>query len=63
MDRRRMYTARRLVSGTHTLGVRRVMFAVDDIEEVIARRRAHGAALVRDIDVRAPGFRVVTVMA
>ncbi len=30
----------------NTLGIRRVMFAVDDIEDVIARLRAHGAELV-----------------
>jgi len=30
----------------NTLGIRRVMFAVDDIEDVVARLRAHGAELV-----------------
>jgi catechol 2,3-dioxygenase-like lactoylglutathione lyase family enzyme len=29
-----------------TLGIRRIMFAVDDIEDVVARLRAHGAQLV-----------------
>ena len=28
-----------------TLGIRRIMFAVDDIEEVVARLRAHGAGV------------------
>lgn len=30
----------------NTLGIRRIMFAVDDIEDVLARLRAHGAELV-----------------
>src|SRR5919107_1761505 len=30
----------------NTLGIRRIMFAVDDIEEVVARLRSHGAELV-----------------
>ena len=30
----------------NTLGIRRIMFAVDDIEDVLARVRAHGAALI-----------------
>lgn len=33
----------------NTLGIRRVMFAVDDIEAVIARLRNHGAELVGDL--------------
>ena len=33
----------------NTLGIRRIMFAVDDIEDVVARLRAHGAKLVREI--------------
>jgi catechol 2,3-dioxygenase-like lactoylglutathione lyase family enzyme len=31
------------------LGIRRIMFAVDDIEDVIARLRAHGAELVGEL--------------
>ncbi|EME62606.1 VOC family protein [Amycolatopsis decaplanina] len=34
----------------NTLGIRRVMFAVDDIEDVIARLRAHGAELVGELE-------------
>ncbi|MEU7843983.1 VOC family protein [Micromonospora sp. NPDC049114] len=34
----------------NTLGIRRIMFAVDDIEDVIARLRAHGAELVGDVE-------------
>ena len=33
----------------NTLGIRRVMFAVDDIDDVVARLRTHGAELVGEI--------------
>ena len=33
----------------NTLGIRRIMFAVDDIEDVVARLRAHGAQLVGEL--------------
>jgi hypothetical protein len=33
----------------NTLGIRRIMFAVDDIEGVLARLRAHGAELMGEI--------------
>jgi catechol 2,3-dioxygenase-like lactoylglutathione lyase family enzyme len=33
----------------NTLGIRRIMFAVDDIEEVVGRLQAHGAELVDEI--------------
>jgi catechol 2,3-dioxygenase-like lactoylglutathione lyase family enzyme len=33
----------------NTLGLRRIMFAVDDIEAVLARLQAHGAELVDEI--------------
>jgi len=33
----------------NTLGIRRIMFAVDDIDEVIARLRTHGAELVGEV--------------
>ncbi len=33
----------------NTLGIRRIMFAVDDIEDVVGRLRAHGAELLGDI--------------
>jgi predicted enzyme related to lactoylglutathione lyase len=32
-----------------TLGIRRVMFAVDDIDAVVARMRAHGAELIGEM--------------
>ena len=33
----------------NTLGIRRIMFAVDDIEDVLARLRTHGAELVGEL--------------
>ncbi|SFP75628.1 Catechol 2,3-dioxygenase [Actinomadura madurae] len=33
----------------NTLGIRRVMFAVDDIEDTVARLKTHGAELVGEI--------------
>jgi catechol 2,3-dioxygenase-like lactoylglutathione lyase family enzyme len=34
---------------SNTLGIRRIMFAVDDIDDVVARLRSHGAELVGEI--------------
>ena len=33
----------------NTLGIRRIMFAVDDIEDIVARLRAHGAELIGEM--------------
>jgi predicted enzyme related to lactoylglutathione lyase len=33
----------------NTLGIRRVMFAVDDIDAAVARMRAHGAELIGEM--------------
>ncbi len=33
----------------NTLGLHRVMFAVDDLDDTIARLRAHGAELLREV--------------
>ena len=33
----------------NTLGIRRIMFAVDDVDEVVGRMRRHGAQLVDEI--------------
>jgi catechol 2,3-dioxygenase-like lactoylglutathione lyase family enzyme len=33
----------------NTLGIRRIMFAVEDIEDVVARLRGHGAELLDEI--------------
>ena len=38
----------------NTLGLRSVMFAVDDLEETLARLRAHGAELIGEV-VQYPG--------
>ena len=37
------------IAPANTLGIRRIMFAVDDIEDVVARLRDHGAELVGEI--------------
>ena len=34
---------------SNALGIRRIMFAVDDIDDVVARLRGHGAELLDDI--------------
>jgi catechol 2,3-dioxygenase-like lactoylglutathione lyase family enzyme len=34
---------------TNTLGIRRIMFAVDDLDDVVARLRTHGAELVGEV--------------
>jgi catechol 2,3-dioxygenase-like lactoylglutathione lyase family enzyme len=34
----------------NTLGIRRIMFAVEDIEAVLARLRTHGAELVGEVE-------------
>jgi hypothetical protein len=44
----------------NTLGLHRVMFAVDDIEDVVARLRTHGAELVGDL-AQAERWRRVTI--
>src|ERR1043165_3574926 len=33
----------------NTLGIRRIMFAVDDIDDVVARMRGHGADLIGEM--------------
>jgi catechol 2,3-dioxygenase-like lactoylglutathione lyase family enzyme len=34
---------------TNALGLRRIMFTVDDLDDVVARLRTHGAELLREI--------------
>ena len=34
----------------NTLGIRRIMFAVDDVDDVVARLRAYGAELVGELE-------------
>lgn len=55
----------------NTLGLRRIMFAVDDIEDTVARLRAHGGELVGELAdfediyrlcyVRGPGGIIVAL--
>ncbi|MGW4945732.1 VOC family protein [Actinoplanes sp. NPDC004185] len=37
------------IAPVNTLGLRRIMFAVDDIDEVVARLLSHGAELVGEV--------------
>ncbi|WP_238847379.1 VOC family protein [Nocardia arthritidis] len=43
---------------TNTLGIRRIMFAVDDIDDTIARLRTHGAELVGTVEQYEQMFRL-----
>ncbi|GAB3644866.1 VOC family protein [Streptomyces sparsus] len=45
----------------NTLGIRRVMFAVDDIEDVVARLRTHGAELVGELAQYEDSYRLCYV--
>ena len=45
----------------NTLGIRRIMFAVDDIDDVIARLRSHGAELVGELERYENIFRLCYV--
>ena len=42
----------------NTLGIRRIMFAVDDIEDVVARLRGHGGEIVGEIAQYEDSYRV-----
>jgi catechol 2,3-dioxygenase-like lactoylglutathione lyase family enzyme len=42
-------TSVELNAPVNTLGIRRIMFAVEDIKEVLTRLQAHGAALVGEV--------------
>ncbi|MET7518795.1 VOC family protein [Streptomyces sp. NPDC005480] len=42
----------------NTLGIRRVMFAVDDIEDVMARLRTHGPELVGELEPYEDTYRL-----
>ena len=46
---------------SNALGMRRIMFAVDDIDDVVARLRAHGAELVGEIAQYEDLYRVCFV--
>jgi catechol 2,3-dioxygenase-like lactoylglutathione lyase family enzyme len=45
----------------NTLGIRRIMFAVDDIEDVLARLQAHGAELVGELEQYEDSYRLCYV--
>ena len=45
----------------NTLGIRRIMFAVDDIEDVIARLRTHGAELLGEVAQYEESYRLCFV--
>jgi catechol 2,3-dioxygenase-like lactoylglutathione lyase family enzyme len=45
----------------NTLGIRRIMFAVDDIEEVLARLRTHGAELIGEVAQYEDSYRLCYV--
>ena len=45
----------------NTLGIRRIMFAVDDIEVVLARLQAHGAELIGEVVQYEDSYRLCYV--
>ncbi|WP_214403035.1 VOC family protein [Pseudonocardia lacus] len=45
----------------NTLGIRRIMFAVDDIDDVVARLRAHGGELVGSVERYGDVYRLCYV--
>jgi len=45
----------------NTLGIRRIMFTVDDVDDVVARLRTHGAELVGEIAQYEDIYRVCFV--
>lgn len=45
----------------NTLGLRRVMFAVDDIDDVVGRLRAHGAELIGNVAQYENSYRLCYV--
>jgi catechol 2,3-dioxygenase-like lactoylglutathione lyase family enzyme len=45
----------------NTLGIRRIMFTVDDIEDVVAHLRAHGAELVGELAQYEDSYRLCYV--
>ena len=48
-------------SRTHTLGIRRIMFAVEDLEDVLARLHTHGAELVGELAQYEDSYRLCYV--
>jgi catechol 2,3-dioxygenase-like lactoylglutathione lyase family enzyme len=48
---------------TNALGIRRIMFAVDDIDDLVARLRGHGAELVGEVVQYEESYRLCFVRA
>ena len=48
-------------TGRNTLGLRSVMFAVDDIDAIVARLRTHGAELVGEVAQYEDSYRLCYV--
>jgi len=49
------------IAPANTLGIRRIMFAVEDIEEVLARLRAHGTELLGEVEQYEDRYRLCYV--
>ncbi|WP_133740998.1 VOC family protein [Actinorugispora endophytica] len=45
----------------NALGLRRIMFAVEDIEDVLARLRTHGAELIGGLEQYGDSYRLCSV--
>ncbi|MCC7368267.1 MAG: VOC family protein [Chloroflexi bacterium] len=45
----------------NALGIRRIMFAVDDVDDTVARLLAHGAALVGDVVQHEDTYRLAYI--
>lgn len=48
---------------SNTLGIRRIMFAVENIDDVVARLRTHGAELVGEVAQYEDSYRLCFVRA
>jgi catechol 2,3-dioxygenase-like lactoylglutathione lyase family enzyme len=46
------------IAPANTLGIRRIMFAVEDIDDVVARLRTHGAELVGEMAQYEDAYRL-----
>ena len=46
------------IAPANTLGIRRIMFAVEDVDDVVARLRSHGAELVGEMAQYEDSYRL-----
>ena len=46
------------IAPANTLGIRRIMFTVDDVDDVVARLRSHGAELVGEMAQYEDSYRL-----